>query len=189
MLFTSKIFRRFLVVFLALSLIPPIIASLVILKYSISEVHRQSLTQLHIAVDGAEAQVLQYLHFLKDKTTGFASDKFIVTTLEKCYKYPANWHFINRLNYYLAFDKLPTFPVCIETFVLDLHGRVIASTNTSHRERGKTPIISINQKWVPLPKEKIKNILIVTKGNAGVCVFFPGSLKKNFCFCILQISL
>ena len=108
MLFTSKIFRRFLVVFLALSLIPSVIAALVILKYSISEVRRQSLTQLHTAVDGAEAQVLQYLHFLKDKTAGFASDKFIVAPLEKCYKYPAHRHFINRLNHYLAFDKLFT---------------------------------------------------------------------------------
>lgn len=132
MLFTSKIFRRFLVVFLALLLIPSIIASLVILKYSIAEVHRQSLAQLHIAVDGTKALVLQYLHFLKDKTTGFASDKFIVTTLEKCCQYTAHRHFINRLNHYLASDKLPTFPVCLETFVLDPHGKVIAATNTSH---------------------------------------------------------
>lgn len=129
MLFTSKIFRRFLVVFLALSLIPSIIAALVILRYSIAEVHKQSLTQLHILAESVESQVLKQLVYLKDKTTEFSSDKFIINTVTKYYRNPTYKQIIDHLNRYVTFAKLPTFPECIETFIMDINGMVIASSS------------------------------------------------------------
>jgi len=67
MVFTSKIFRRFLLVFLALSLLPLITATWIILKHSVAEAHKQALIQLRIVADGVESEILEYLNYLKTR--------------------------------------------------------------------------------------------------------------------------
>jgi|GEM_PF-1111116 len=133
MVFTSKIFRRFLLVFLALSLLPLITATWIILKHSVAEAHKQALIQLRIVADGVESEILEYLNYLKSKTAGFCSDKFIISAAKKRCQNPSFG--LGRMNRYLLRDKLPTFSDCIETFILDLKGRVVASSHAANTGR------------------------------------------------------
>ncbi len=131
MFLTSKIFRRFLFSFLALSLIPLILVAWITLIHGRAEVYKQSLTQLRIAADGAEAQVSEYLNYLKYRTSGFCSDVFVTNAIIKANRHPENKQTIEKLNYHLAFNKLPTFPECIETFITNTKGVVVASSDVS----------------------------------------------------------
>lgn len=131
LLLTSKIFRRFFLAFLVTSFIPLITFAWVTLRHSKSEIYRQSLIQIQTAANGAESQILEYLNYLKNITAGFASDKFITETLGR-YRQPFSFEqTVEDLDYYLLHNKLSAFPECIETFVLDLDGRVIASSAPS----------------------------------------------------------
>ncbi len=131
MFLTSKISRRFLFSFLALSLIPLILVAWITLIHGRSEVYKQSLTQLRIAADGAEAQVNEYLNYLKHRTDGFSSDEFIRNAIIRINKHPEDKQIIKHLNHHLVFNKLPTFPECVETFIINTNGCVIASSDVS----------------------------------------------------------
>ena len=67
MIFKSKIFRRFLFAYLPVTLIPGFIIAFIALWYGRIEIRDQTFRQLQIMADGAEAQVLDYLHYLKIK--------------------------------------------------------------------------------------------------------------------------
>ena len=128
---TSKISRRFFFSFLALSLIPLILVAWITLIHGRSEVYKQSLAQLRIAADGAEVQVNEYLNYLKYRTAGFCSDDFVIDAVVKVDLHPEDKQIIERLNHHLVFNKLPTFPECIETFIINSNGCVIASSDVS----------------------------------------------------------
>lgn len=132
LLLTSKIFRRFLLAFLLTSLIPLIVFAWITLRYLKAEMYRQSLIQLQIAANGAESQILDYLSYLKNRTIGFASDKLIAETVERYHQQFSHEQTVEDLNYYLLRNKSAVFPECIETFVLDLEGRIIATSTPSN---------------------------------------------------------
>lgn len=131
-LLVSKIFRSFLLAFLLISLIPLLISALVTARYSRSEIYKQSLIQLQTAASGAESQILEYLDYLKNKTAGIALDKFIIESVEKYRQSFSYDQTAEDLNYYLLHNKLSVFPECLETFILDMDGRVISSTAISN---------------------------------------------------------
>ena len=132
MIFKSKIFRRFLTAYLPVTLAPLIIVAFIALWYGRIEIRDQTFKQLQIATDGAEAQVLDYLNYLKIQTSGYSASKVIVDTLKKHYYSRAgNNKNIRDLNRYLTYS-LKNFPECVEMFVLDVNGRVIASSDASN---------------------------------------------------------
>ena len=131
MFLTSKIFRRFLFSFLALSLIPLILVAWLTLIHGRSEVYKQSLAQLRVLADGAQAQISEYLNYLKHRTAGFCSDEFIINAIIKADRHPEDKQSIERLNHHLVFNKLPTFPECVEIFIINTKGCVIASSDVS----------------------------------------------------------
>ena len=90
MLFASPTFRRFLFAFLILSLIPVSIISWLTLKHGRATIHEQSLKQISIAADGAEAMVCAYLNHLKLQTNIFCSDNLILNTIKRNYRNPEN---------------------------------------------------------------------------------------------------
>lgn len=128
MLFKSKIFRRFLFAFLAISLIPLIAVAWLTLKQGRTEIYRQSLLQIRVAVEGAAAQVWEYINYLKYRTIGFSSDEFIRDATKNVNQYPENKQIAEHLNNYLAVNKLSTFPECVETFIINAKGIVVASS-------------------------------------------------------------
>lgn len=132
MIFKSKIFRRFLTVYLPLTLVPLIIAAFIALWYGRIEIRDQTFRQLQIMADGAEAQVLDYLNYLKVRTSGYSASKPIIDALKRRYRHTTeNNNSVRYLNRYLT-SVLKNFPECVEMFVLDVNGRVIASSDASN---------------------------------------------------------
>jgi len=131
MIFKSKIFRRFLFAYLPVTLIPGFIIAFIALWYGRIEIRDQTFRQLQIMADGAEAQVLDYLNYLKIQTSGYSASKPIIDALKKRYRRTGSNHSDRVLNRYLA-AGIKNFPECVEMFVLDVDGRVIASSNASN---------------------------------------------------------
>ncbi len=131
MIFKSKIFRRFLIVYLPVTLAPLIIISFIALWYGRIEIRDQTFRQLQIMADGAEAQVLDYLNYLKIQTSGYSASKPIIDALTKRYRHTGNNNIVGGLNRYLA-AGIKNFPECVEMFVLDVNGRVIASSDAAN---------------------------------------------------------
>ena len=131
MIFKSKIFRRFLTAYLPVTLAPLIIISFIALWYGRVQIRDQTFRQLQIMADYAEAQVLDYLYYLKIQTSGYSASKVIVNALTKRYRHTGNNNSDKVLNRYLA-AGIKNFPECVEMFVLDVNGRVIASSDASN---------------------------------------------------------
>lgn len=131
MIFKSKIYRRFLVTLLALSLLPMIALSWAALKKGETTIYRQSLLQLEISADAAEAMVYKYLDYLRRQTSALCSDRAILRAVNNHYRHPEDVKITGSLNRYLASGTLPAFHECVETLILDVRGRVIASSDAS----------------------------------------------------------
>jgi len=78
----TKIGRRFLGIFLAISLVPLLAVGWFALRSSESAVRQQTQSVLRAAADGAEAQLREFLKHLQEQTTGIAEDKKIREILE-----------------------------------------------------------------------------------------------------------
>ena len=102
MIFKSKIFKRFLIAYLPVTLLPLIIVAFIALWYGRIEIRDQTFRQLQIMADGAEAQVLDYLNYLKIQTSGYSASKVIVDALKKRYRHTGNNNSVRVLNRYLA---------------------------------------------------------------------------------------
>ena len=131
MIFKSKIFHRFLTAYLPVTLVPLIIVASIALWFGRIEIRDQTFRQLQITADGAEAQVLDYLNYLKIQKSGYSASKPIIDALKKRYRHTGNNNSDRVLNRYLA-AGIKNFPECVEMFVLDLNGRVIASSDASN---------------------------------------------------------
>ena len=131
MIFKSKIFRRFLTAYLPVTLAPLIIVAFIALWFGWIKIRDQTFRQLQTMADGAEAQVLDYLHYLKIQTSGHRASKVIVDALKKRYRHKVNNYSDRALNRYLA-SGIKNFPECVEMFVLDMNGWVIASSDASN---------------------------------------------------------
>ncbi len=131
MIFKSKIFRRFLTAYLPVALAPLIIISGIALWFGRIEIRDQTFRQLQMMADSAEAQVLDYLNYLKIQTSGYSKSRPIMDALKKRHRRTGNNHIAGGLNRYLA-AGIKNFPECVEMFVLDVNGRVIASSDASN---------------------------------------------------------
>jgi signal transduction histidine kinase/ActR/RegA family two-component response regulator len=131
-LIESRIGRRLLVMALAVSLAPLIIVSLAWSSQSHAAIDRETHRTLTAVADGAEAAVLEYVHYLKSRARDFASDGFIRDSLQAiCSKEGEDQEIVGALNEHLAVNKLPLFPECVELWVVDASGRIVASSTAS----------------------------------------------------------
>ncbi len=131
MIFKTKIFRRFLTAYLPVTLVPLIIVAGITLWFGRVQIRDQTFTQLQIMADSTEAQVLDYLNYLKIQTSGYSASKPVMDALKKRYRHTGNNKSDRNLNRYLA-ASIKNFPECVEMFVLDVNGRVIASSDASN---------------------------------------------------------
>src|SRR4030067_3380840 len=131
MIFKSKIFRRFLFAYLPVTLAPLIIIAFIGLWCGRIEIRDQTFRQLQTMADGAAAQVIDYLNYLKIQTSGYSASKPIIDAFKKRYRHTGNNNIAGGVNRYLA-AGIKNFPECVEMFVLDVNGRVIASSVASN---------------------------------------------------------
>src|SRR3990167_9825356 len=98
MIFKSKIFRRFLAAYLPVTLAPLIIIAFIALWFGRIEIRDQTFRQLQTMSDGAEAQVLDYLNYLKIQTSGYSMSKPIIAASTRRYRHTGNNHSVRELN-------------------------------------------------------------------------------------------
>lgn len=136
-LFRTKIFRRQLAALLGLSLAPLMVATWVTVSQGRAEIRRQTQAQLEAAERGAEAQVREFLAFIRTRTSDFAADVYLmdqVVRLSEEQAPPEPWTTPRalELSQYLSQRKLPLLPEATEVFILDMHGTVMASSSKAH---------------------------------------------------------
>ena len=117
--------------YLPVTLVPLIITACIALWFWRIEIRDQTFRQLKIITDGVEAQVLDYLNYLKIQTSGYSTSMLIMDAIKKRYRHTGNKDSDWVLNGRLATD-IKKFPECVEMLVLDVNGRVIASSDASN---------------------------------------------------------
>lgn len=131
MIFKSKLFQRFLTAYLPVTLVPLIIITSITIGYGRIEIRKQTSLQLRTMSDYAEAQVLDYLNYLKIQMSGFSKSIFIIDAIKKHFRHIRNNDRNRVFEGYLA-TAIENFPECVGMFVLDTNGRVTASSDASN---------------------------------------------------------
>ena len=103
---------------------------LVAMKKGESIIHRQSLLQLEISSDAAEAMVCKYLDYLKRQTSALCSNRFILRSVNSHYRRQM-MIIIDSLSVLIP-QKIASLPECVEIVIMDLKGNVIASSDASN---------------------------------------------------------
>ncbi len=129
----STIFKRLLIILLVFFAVPIGFLSWRLIVHEEAAIHERTLTQLQTVADGVEAQLLEFLNYIKGRTQDFSSDGFIRDAVAEIIRQPdGNQEMITALNRHLAVNKQPIIPECEETFVTNLSGVVIASSQAAN---------------------------------------------------------
>lgn len=127
----TKIGRRLLIVFLAISLLPLAALGWIAIKRAEAEIHRQTLHVLQAATDGAEAQLREFLEHLKSRTVGLSLDGVLRDNLETVLSgrgsTTSQAQAVTELQMSLA-QRTQRFPDRQEIFIMNLDGRTISSS-------------------------------------------------------------
>ena len=131
-LFKTKIGRRLVLVFLGLSVLPLAALGWIAMRRAEAEIHRQTLAVLHAATDGAEAQLREFIGFLKARMLGLSLDSLLRDSLETLTSAGAPGasvaHAASDLHMSLA-QRKERFSESEEIFAMDLRGRIIGSSS------------------------------------------------------------
>ncbi|MFQ5963512.1 MAG: PAS domain-containing protein [Candidatus Scalinduaceae bacterium] len=117
-------------------LIPSILIATVSISicyfYVRNTVEQNIFNQLKIAADELQNKIHVFLRGKRDRVHDFSSDNFIRDITEKLIKKERKKnHYTANINTYLITKKKSLDPSIIEVFIINLNGRVIASTNES----------------------------------------------------------
>lgn len=128
--FRFTVGRKLIVSFLALSLIPIAIIGFTSYLSAKRALQQQALNSLTAIAQGREIAIGLHLEAEKELCRAFASDGFIREILEKIkQKGSESENLSQELNEYLLKEKLPLAPNSYEIMVLDLEGRIVASSD------------------------------------------------------------
>ncbi len=129
----STIFKHLLIILLVFFVVPIGFLSWRLIVREEAEIHARTLTQLQTVADGIEAQLLEFLNYLKGRTQDFSSDGFIRDAVADITRLPdGNQETIAALNRHLAVNKQPIIPEIEETFVINLSAVVVASSQAGN---------------------------------------------------------
>ncbi|MCH8024290.1 MAG: PAS domain S-box protein, partial [Candidatus Marinimicrobia bacterium] len=129
----STIFKHLLIILLVFFVVPIGFLSWRLIVREEAEIHARTLTQLQTVADGIEAQLLEFLNYLKGRTQDFSSDGFIRDAVADITRLPdGNRETIAALNRHLAVNKQPIIPEIEETFVINLSAVVVASSQAGN---------------------------------------------------------
>jgi len=135
----KSLMTKLILLFMAVSLVP--IAILGYLSYSSGKaiMRRQFIDSLTTIADSRENAIVLYLKGKGGRALDFSSDGFIRDTLEKMnQKCPETKQLGEELNRHLLENKKPLDPDCLETFVLNLEGKVAASSEKDNVGKDKS---------------------------------------------------
>ncbi len=135
----KSLMTKLILLFMAVSLIP--VAILGYLSYSTGKavMQRQFIDSLTTIADSREVAIVHYLQGKEGRALDFSSDGFIRDTLEDMnQKKPEAKTLGEELNQHLLENKKPLDPECQETFVVNLEGKVIASSEKDNVGKDKS---------------------------------------------------
>jgi two-component sensor histidine kinase/HAMP domain-containing protein len=121
--------HKFLILFLAASIIPILVIETRNYTDFRDAKKKSIISSLRMISDARESELLHYLESLKARTTDFASDGFIRKSAERIIDNPHDIFIKEDLNRHLLENKKPLDKNLIYIDVLDLSGKVIASTD------------------------------------------------------------
>src|SRR3990167_328382 len=122
---------KFLLTFLAISIIPLIFISALSFSYAKKSLEATALKGLNIVAVAKKAEVLEYLTGKRGRTIDFASDGFIRDQAEFITRAGSDEEKMRAsrlLNTHLSINKKPLDPEILEIRVLDLQGKIIGSS-------------------------------------------------------------
>ncbi|HAH20516.1 MAG: hypothetical protein A2Y00_04985 [Omnitrophica WOR_2 bacterium GWF2_43_52] len=121
---------KFLLTFLAISIIPLIFISALSFSYAKKSLEATALKGLNIVALAKKAEVLEYLSGKKGRTIDFASDGFIRDQAEAIFKSAAaeKTRLSRSLNEHLRVNKKPLDEEILEIRVLDITGKIIGDS-------------------------------------------------------------
>jgi len=129
---TGSIKNKLVAIFLAISLVPMIAIGGLSYFSARNALGKTFIESLKAISQGREEALIRYLRTKQKVTRGFGSDLFIRTTTEKIEQKPADMAaLVDELSSYIKEDKEPVDPDIEVTHVIDLSGRIIASTDRS----------------------------------------------------------
>jgi len=149
--FGTKIGQRVLLVFFPLALIPLLGIGWTATFIAKRAIHRQTLSSLQAASDGAEAELREFIADVKDRTVSFSLDGLIRDSVESLRDHPSNAVGSARMVLQTSLEqKREAFPDSEELFVLDLQGRVLSSTASGAigKSRSEADFFQAGQKGV-----------------------------------------
>lgn len=123
----TKLGRRFLTGFLAVSLLIPAFIGWLVVRQAEAAIRQQTLAVLRTASDGAEAQLREFLYHFKTQLAHISQHEQIRQKLESTDPARANSSEVSSLSDLLISQKQKT-PDVQELFILTLDGRVLASS-------------------------------------------------------------
>lgn len=130
MFLNTRVGRRFLMIFLAIGLLPLAIVGALVIRTGESTVRQQTSATLRAASDGAEAQLREFLGHLEHETLMLADEEALSQALGSFAPDTARLAHPEALKILAAPQK--HIPEAQEIFLLDPDGRVVAATD-AHR--------------------------------------------------------
>jgi signal transduction histidine kinase len=127
---STRIGRRFLGIFLIIALLSPVIIGWMAIRKSEAAIRQQTLRILRAASDGAEAQLREFLEHFKTQLFHISQHEKILEALEShsgAQSTADSSNIVSSLSDVLA-SQQQKLPDVQEVFVLDLNGRVFASS-------------------------------------------------------------
>ena len=129
-IFMSSIKIKLVVLFLAISLLPVVLVGGVSYLSAKNALEKGFINSFEAISQGKEESVLRYLRTKIKVTKGFASDIFVRSTLERIeQKGPEASSLTSELCKYILEDKEPVDPDINVTHILNIDGKIVASTD------------------------------------------------------------
>src|SRR4051812_7064641 len=128
---TTRIGRRFLVSFLAISLLPIATLGWLAIKRSESALRVQTFAVLRAASDGAEAQLREFLHHLREQVLQVAGEPRVLEGFDSIVYNDRRPPGLSDLDDLLRKEQ-QSLPDVLEIFILTPDGHIVASSTRTN---------------------------------------------------------
>ncbi len=132
MKFFGSIRKKLLFWLLVIAIIPTCITGFFGYKIGQNILEEYVYKQLSVTAEGIRDRIDSFLKIKKEKVVDFGSDGFIRDQTERIGNYGKADNLMAELSNYLSKNKAPLDVDILETFVLDMHGAIIASSKPQH---------------------------------------------------------
>ncbi len=127
-----KINNKILFWFLIIAIIPSGITGFFGYRIAQDILKKYVYNQLSTTAEGVHGRIHEFLEIKRERIIDFSSDGFIRDNTEKIGYYGDIRNRALDLSNHLARNKMPLDPDILETFVTDMYGLIVASSNQQH---------------------------------------------------------